>query len=353
LKIFLLINSLSFGGAERQVFNDSIMLAESGYEPTIIYKDTGKLKKLIKKEKINLVQLKGATFAVNMFALYRILKKEKPDYVFAHMFWAQKLSSLPSWLTNTRLIFFEHGLGLWKKWYHILITRIISFSAEKIITVSEAKKNIKINREGFSKNRILVIPNFIYPVDSSSLKYEGNNGRSTIKIGFTGRFNKVKQLHLLVDIATMLRNEKKEFCFILLGDGDTRNELEEKIRKNHLEKNFDFMGYVNNPQEYMANFDAFVLPSKREDLSVALLEASSASLPCIAFDVGGNKEIIQNNKTGFIIEPFNIKDFASKLIWLMENQSKAQNMGLMAKKYVENEFSKDKRLERLKKIIIK
>ena len=349
MKIFLLINSLRFGGAERQVVNDSILLSEEGFEVAILYRDAGPLVDSVNNEKVRLIQLPGATFSGRVLSIYQILRKEKPDYLFAHMFWAQKASSLPAVLTNTRLVFFEHGLGLWKRWYHLLLTRVTSYFTEKIITVSHAKKEIKIHREGFSDKKIKVIPNSYNTVNGSPVK--SDNKSNIFRIGFAGRFNAVKQLHLLIDVAMILRKKASDFRFVLLGDGGMREELEEKIRQNHLENYFELPGFVNNIQEHLAGFDAFVLPSKREDLSLALIEASSASLPCIAFDVGGNKEIILNGKTGFIIKPFDLKEFAEKLILLKEDENTRAKMGEEARYYIGKEFSKERRIERLKKVI--
>ena len=349
MKIFLLINSLRFGGAERQVVNDSILLSEEGVEVTILYRDGGPLANSINKEQVRIIQLQGTSFPARVKHIYKILKKEKPDYLFAHMFWAQKASPLPAMLTNTPLIFFEHGLGLWKKWYHILITRLTSLFAMKIITVSHAKKKIKIQREGFSAQKILVIPNSFDPVNGSLNKSDKQN--NLFSIGFAGRFNAVKQLELLIDVAIILSGKYNDFRFVLFGDGVIRKDLEEKIMQNKLESYFELPGYVSNIQQHLSDLDAFVLPSKREDLSLALIEASSAGLPCVAFDVGGNKEIILDHETGFIIKPYDVDGFAEKLTFLKENPQMRLKMGNNAQAYINRAFSKERQIESIKKLI--
>ena len=349
MKIYLIINSLIFGGAERQVIIDSILLSKAGYEVAIIYKDDGPLIESVKNKDVRFIHLTEKTFLGITRRLFNILQRDKPDYLFAHMFWAQKISSLPAIFTKTNLIFFEHGLGLWKRRYHIFITHLISFWAKKIITVSYAKKQIKIEREGFSNEKILVIPNSFYPVNKTNLKILPKE--DVFKIAYAGRFNSVKQLHLLVDIAAIILKRTRKFCFILLGDGPIKEELKAIISNKRVEEHFMLLGYVVNPQEYLINCDAFVLPSRSEDLSMALIEAASAGLPCVAFDVGGNKEIIRNNEMGFIIEPFNIQVFADKLIWLIENDSIAKKMGQRARRYANEEYCVQKRLENLNKII--
>jgi glycosyltransferase involved in cell wall biosynthesis len=351
MKIFFLVSTLNFGGAERQILTDATLLKNAGYNIAIIYRDSGPLIKSFQDEKIRLIKISGNSFPLRSIQLYKLLRNENPDYIFAHMYWAQKLSSLPAFMNKTKLIFFEHGLGLWKKWYHIFITRLSSLFAKKIITVSNAKKNIKIQMEGFSEKKLRVIPN------SFNFNCHNHNkiitGKKQFLIGFAGRFSAIKQLTLLLDIAFILNKKRTNFKFILLGDGDEKDKLEKSIQNNNLSHLFELPGYVNNLEDYLTSFDVFILPSRLEDLSVALLEASSVGLPCIAFDVGGNKEIIQHNYTGYIIKPFDINEFVKKLEILMDNREISYELGQNAKEFVNKNFNNKKRLKNLQDIINK
>lgn len=123
------------------------------------------------------------------------------------------------------------------------------------------------------------------------------------------------------------------------------------IERNDLNDCFELKGFVTNPMQYLKAMHCFVLPSAREDFSLALLEASSAGLPCLAFQVGGNAEIIEDGFSGFVIEPYNIEALTAKLIFLLKNPQEAFAMGQNAKKRVFERFSGEVRIGKLKNLI--
>ena len=90
-----------------------------------------------------------------------------------------------------------------------------------------------------------------------------------------------------------------------------------------------------------------MLPSRTEDLSVALLEAGYAGLPMVVFDVGGNSDIVVNNKTGYLIKPFNLDEFADKLEILIKQPELRNKIGNQAHEFIKSNFTEGHRLKRL------
>lgn len=346
--VLILIPSLTAGGAERQVVADANLLNKAGFEIGIAYNVEGPLLQQIdqsvKKHYLGRGPILQASFRLNS-----IIKKHKYEIVFAHMFWSQKIAFSPTIINRSELILFEHGLGLWRKWYHSLIANIISINAKKVITCSEESKRYRNKRDKITLKKLVTMPNSFIPLPVDAQINSKRNDRFII--GFAGRFNKVKQLHLLIDIALELKSRKTDFLFVLMGNGSEWNVIEDLINKNSLNDHFQLTGYVSNPEERLQEMDAFVLPSRVEDFSLALLEASSAQLPCLAFDVGGNKEIIQDGETGYLIKPYDIMEFADKLEYLINNRDFSKKLGNEARVYVNREFNESKRLERLNKIL--
>ena len=352
MKILILEHALTTGGAERQVIQDANMLIQTGHEVMVCFGQSGELKNQLMSS-VNLLNLETTSQIKASIRLHRFLKKNKFDLIMAHMFWANKVAVLSGKTTEHKIIIFEHGLGLWRKWYHLIQVKIVAKYASKIVTCSEVNRNLKVSRENIQKEKLIVIPNSFNPVNLNIEFSEFNFPLklNTFKIGFAGRFNAVKQLHLLIEIALLLKMEIDDFQFILLGDGEKRQEIEVAIRNNFLEDHFILTGHVANPQKYLRKLDCFILPSKIEDFSLALLEASSLGLPCLAFDVGGNKEIVIDGKTGWLVEPFNIKEMFYKIIQLHQSPELTKSLGANAKKRVEESFSTSVRLENLKKLI--
>ena len=78
-----------------------------------------------------------------------------------------------------------------------------------------------------------------------------------------------------------------------------------------VEKRLHLLGYRDNVIEIMKSIDIFVFPSKREGLSVALMEAMACDLPCVASNIRGNRDLIENAINGYVI---NIDEFSNQLI---------------------------------------
>ncbi len=347
MKILILINSLNPGGAERQVVTDVNLLSRSGHDITLVFQKSGPLKKQLSNN-IELYSLNSHSSIRSSLLFFRFLRKNTFDYVIAHMFWAHKVSALPSGLTGTKLILMEHGLGLWRKWYHIAIVQLISKIAQKIVCVSEAKRIIKIERENIPVKKLLVMPNSFNQMEVELLKKDKSPfPDDKFIIGFAGRFNAVKQIPLLIDLAIRLKTKTSAFLFVLLGEGNEMKNVKQLIQVNDLHKFFYLPGYIEKPLSMIQHLNAFILPSKREDLSVALIEAGVVGLPLIAFDVGGNAEIIDHDKGGFVIPPFDIELLKNKILYLIKNPEQAVKMGSYNKERILEKFSEEKRLNNL------
>lgn len=279
----------------------------------------------------------------------RTIRRNNIELVLSHMFWANKVATAACFLTRRKNIVFEHGLGLWRKWYHRFLVKMIAKQAHMVVTCSEASRKIRIAREKVPQKKVIVLHNsFHAPSDSLTNMIDLNNPpKKDFTIGYAGRFNKVKQLPLLLDVALKLKKNISDFRFILIGDGEEKPFIEKMVEEKDLADHFCFTGYVANPLSYMIKMDCFVLPSKREDLSLALIEASYCGLPCIAFDVGGNREIISDGVTGWIVAPFSVNAMVDKVLWLKNNQEKTEKMREMAKQRVGVLFSQKTRIEKM------
>jgi L-malate glycosyltransferase len=350
LKVLILINSLSYGGAERQVLQDANLLTRAGHKVTVCYGADRTLSEHFDNEVV-LLELKTTTQTIASAKLLKHLMTNKYDIILSHMFWANKVAALAGKLTGHHVIAFEHGLGLWRKWYHLMLVKMVGKYASAVVTCSEANRKNKIQREGVPADKVFVLPNSFQRVNGLSGTAHIEKSHNTFVIGYAGRFNKVKQLHLLVEIALLLKEYTSDFKFMLIGDGSERENLDRLIDENNMGEYFLFPGYVPDPYPYYMQMDCFILPSAREDLSLALIEASYAGMPCLAFDVGGNNEIIIDGKTGWLIEPYDIRIMVNRIAYMQKNIDSTKLMGYNAREWISRKFSGENRVERLSGLI--
>ena len=100
---------------------------------------------------------------------------------------------------------------------------------------------------------------------------------------------------------------RADILILIIGDGSERKNLENLVKKLGLQEKVKFLGQIPNEKipAYLAGADCFCLPSLREGFGIVILEAMAAGLPVIGTNVGGIKDLIEDGKTGLLIEPKN------------------------------------------------
>jgi glycosyltransferase involved in cell wall biosynthesis len=347
MKILIVISSLKVGGAEKQAVIDANELFAYNHDVTVAYGLDGPLSRLIHSE-IRKLHFNTDNKLIASFNLFRHLLNNRYDIIHSHMFWAEKIAIVPSKLIRTKIILNEHGLGLWKKWYHKLEMRLVSnYSVCVACSCSLNSQIRKINKEvHYSKLVTLLNSN----EKNCYKRISPSNWRSR-KIGFVGRFHKVKQLdHFILLAKELIRTGINNFEFILVGEGGEFNYIRETISSEGLDCYFKLTGYQENTEKYLSKMCLFILPSRIEALSVALIEAQSYGIPCITYNVGGNKEVVIHEKTGYIVPPDDTGLLAEHIKYLLHHYEVWEKMSREAHQNANTVFSKRVRLNRLLEI---
>ena len=137
-----------------------------------------------------------------------------------------------------------------------------------------------------------------------------------------GRLTYQKGFDILVDVADLFLKKYPDWKWIVLGEGEDRQMLEEKTKKKGLEKQLLFPGNVSNVDEYYSKAAMFVMTSRFEGLPMTLLETKPYKLPIVSFDCKtGPKELIQNCINGYLVEENEIHKMMSCICKLIENRN--------------------------------
>ena len=231
MNILIVILSLEIGGAENQAVTDANLLTENGHKVTILFAREGKLiKKLNCTVKIINIETSNQFFA--SFKLLCFLIKNRYDVIHSHMFWAEKVSAIPAFLTRHPLLFNEHGLGVWRRWYHKIIMRFSSCFANNVACSCKLNCEIKnANHEVIKKKLITLYPS----INDKSIQIINSDNWQKRIIGFVGRFNEVKRLGHFIDIADKLLDSKlKNFKILLVGGGEEYSNILNRIKEKKL-----------------------------------------------------------------------------------------------------------------------
>ena len=164
-------------------------------------------------------------------------------------------------------------------------------------------------------------------------------------IGYIGRLIEIKRIEYLLDLACYFRKKQQLFKILIIGDGERMTFLKNYAVEKNIHDYIEFLGYKSNPEEWYVHFDLFINPSQEECLSMVLIDSGISGVPAIAFDTGGNNEIIQTGVTGYLVT--NKEELFEKSSLLMSSDKLRKKMGAEAQKYCFEKFSADKHLDYL------
>ena len=172
------------------------------------------------------------------------------------------------------------------------------------------------------------IPNAI-EIDSLPLDI---NQKFKKQIIFVGRLSKEKGIESLIQLSEIL---PKDIHLIIVGLGPLENQIK-KISQNH--SNIEYLGYLSKNDVIPLIRGSFVLiqPSLAEGISTTILEAMACKIPVIASNVGGNKELIIDNKNGFLINPHDVDELNNKIIQLSEDAELINQFGQKSSELIKN-----------------
>jgi glycosyltransferase involved in cell wall biosynthesis len=203
---------------------------------------------------------------------------------------------------------------------------------------------------------------FTIPV-SVSLKqtYLFNNKKELLKskifpifkgkkiILFVGTLYYPKNLYALIRVADIVKRVRKDFVFLIVGDGPERNNLEKYAEKKSLLNTVSFLGNKKYEElsEIYALSDLFFLPSIYEGFGRVLVEAFMAKLPVVATQTAGALDIVIDGESGYLVDVEDEYSMAEKIIYLLDNPDITKRFGENGYRYVSKRFDRDNLIKEL------
>jgi glycosyltransferase involved in cell wall biosynthesis len=217
-----------------------------------------------------------------------------------------------------------------------------------LVTVNHEGKD-EFKAIGFPESKIQYIPNGIGPPPDGKNDYD--EARTFIT---TVRLDPQKGIDILLKAWHKVTFEQKGLKLLILGQGPCESELKDLAKALRIEESVQFVGLVSNVGDYLEEADIFVLPSRAEGMSNALIEAMSFGLSCIATKISGNTELMGWNpdqivsegdffvvKNGILINPDDVEGLAKAILFLIHNAKVRKEVGIHGRSHIQNHFSID------------
>ena len=266
--------------------------------------------------------------------ILRVVSRERPDIVHAYFFWPIIYGRL---LKLTRRIDFlvENREDQGFNWgaHEYLLLRLTRTVPDRIVCVSQAVQDTVLQKEGVAPHKTCVIYNgtAVPPVvryDLTSLREKLGLSVQHQVVGMVANFNRsVKGVENFIDAIPLILTQCPAARFVLLGRGQQEAELKRRAEVLGVAEQLIFAGFRADIEPFYELMSVSVLSSLSEGLSITLLESMSRALPVVATRVGGNRELVVDGETGFLVPPKDSLALAEKIVVLLKDRTLAKVMG--------------------------
>lgn len=360
MKILFLIGSLGPGGKERQLVElIKGLLQEKNYECEL----GGKRKRIHYKEifekniRINYYTRNSSRDIKIFFKIYKLCKEFKPDIIHTwdliislFAFPTAKFSGIKfvnGYIRNASPVKTFSKLWFISKFIFKYSDAIVANSLPglKAYKLKVSEKNYCIPN-GFDFSRVENLE------DSGEIKRKFSINTKFI-IGMVGNFTDAKDYITYLISAKKLLKENLDITFICIGDGPTLKNMKQLIDPKYKE-HIKFFGQISEVESIINIVDIGVLTCNTngyaEGNSNAIMEYMALGKPVIATKSGGNKELIIDNVTGYLIKPFAVVELVEKIKILLKSKSKREKMGERGRERIRDNFSLDNMVVSYKKL---
>lgn len=300
------------------------------------------------------------------YALYKCIKKFNPSVVHTHGSKPGFTGRLSAWFAGVPVIIHTFHGHLFHSYYNKIVSFIIirferllgRLSTKVVVLSTQQKLEITSQYKIVDPEKAVVIPlgidektftvNSLLFRETFRKQYLLNEG--DVAVGIIGRMVPVKNHKLFIDIIIALEpliNNKTRF--FIIGDGDLKNELQLRLnnaRINWSETGNDstakviFTSWVTPITTVLHGLDIVVLTSLNEGTPLSIIEAQICGKPVVAANTGGVRDTLIDNESGFLVNSYNPAHYADKLKLLIESKDLQINMGIKARNFAKEKFSR-------------
>lgn len=322
----------------------------SGIELHVICFDRG-----IKYPNVSYHFLKRSTgtkldYILNISKFRLFLSEIKPDLLHAH--YATSYGFLAAFSGFHPLVITGWGADIFDSPQNILMGNLLKYSFKKADALTVLSKVTQREMLKLTDKKVELIP---FGVDLNKFVPAKNKTDNKIHIGTIRTLSEKYGVEYLVRAFAELRSRHSTIHLDIVGDGPQREFLKNLANELKISDSVTFHGFVNQNNEFeryiklLNSFDIFAILSvlDSETFGVAAVEASACKIPVVATNVGGLPEVIDNENTGILVEPRNVKQTAAAIERLIKDAELRNKMGENGRKKVETEYNWQKNVEQM------
>lgn len=286
--------------------------------------------------------------------LAQYLSREGVDVVHTHNPQALVYGAPAATLARRPCVHTKHGVNpdpprrMW-------LRRAAAKMVDAYVAVTPTLARLAAERSECDPTQLHVIPNGIdtgrfapSPSRRRRARAELGIAEDAWVVGTVGRLSPEKNQRLLIDAIAPMLDPRRHL--VIVGDGPERSRLESCAQATMRPELVHFTGARDDPEAWLAAFDAFALTSDSEGLPLVLLEAMAVGLPVVATSVGGIPDVVEQGVTGYLVAPGDRSALTAELVRLATRPQRARDAASAARQMVLERHSTDHMVEGYEKL---
>lgn len=347
INVLHLINEIEPAGAETLLLNTVRHFDKEKFSLTIAYfLGPGTLAQEMREAGAEVVDFSrgGKVDPLFLARLVNLVWENDIDIIHTHLIQASLIGRLVARLMGVRLILSTRHFAYDHK-ENGLVRRLQRLTApidSMILAVSKPVKDHMVFKEGFSPERVEIVPNAI-DIGLFKMRNPKNINKEVLEtpvIGSVGRLHPQKGFDTFIEAAKIILSEKSASRFKIVGEGELLETLKDKTNQLGISEAVEFAGQRSPAEipDILAGFDVFVQASNWEAFGIAIVEAMACGLPVVATNVEGVVDIIDDGVDGFLIPPKEPRALADRILRLLCHPELRRRIGAAARRKVEENF---------------
>jgi len=353
LKIAHIDIGLSLRGGQRQLLKLARELRQRGHGQIIVCRDESELEGCVRSEGFPSfsLPLHDPLHAHGILQLRQLLRLSPCEILHAHDGHGQTVAWLASVGMRVRRVASRRVAFLPKERHRWTYRLKYAYTCDAVIAVSDCIRQGAI-RYGVPPSKIELIPDGIEITPElpstearARARAQWGFGESEFLIGHLGAFSFEKGQEVALGAFQLLREQLPQARLLLAGEGPTPGDPEIARRCEALGDRVRLCGAIENLAEFFPALDLFIMPSKSEGLGSSALMAMSYGLPVVASRVGGLPEVVEEARTGWLVEPGSPSALAQAILDAAGDRARLKQWGLNGRERA-RQFSVDIMVER-------
>src|SRR3989442_14416288 len=274
--------------------------------------------------------------ALATFALWRLLRRERPAIVHTHTSKAGVVGRLAAWLARVPVVIHTPHGHIFYGYYGPFLSTLVCFAerllarlTDRIVTLTDRGAQEHVQYKIASPQKFVTIHG-----GNSLSQFRSLRGNATVKrkefglppegpiIGTVGRLVPLQSHTWLLRAVPRVLAEFPQASVVLIGDGPLLGELKELADELGITPHVVFLGTRHDIPECLAVLDLLVLPSLNEGMGRALVEAMAVGCPVVATRVGGIPDVVADGTTGLLVPPRDDRALAEAILTLLRDRSR-------------------------------